>query len=103
MIVQRVLAVLAAVLLVGAVAVAVLGPPDMSLGAALLVVNHDLLDTLQGGIEAHFDHWLWADVVLPVLVRPAWLLPASVGLVFAGAALTLSNLQRPQRSSRRRF
>jgi hypothetical protein len=102
-IVQRVLAVLAAVLLVGAVAVAVLAPPGMSLGAVLLAANHDLLDTLQGGIEAYFDHWLWADVVLPLLVRPAWLLPAAVGLVCAGAALTLSNLQRPQRSSRRRF
>ncbi len=101
--VQRVLAVLAAVFLVGAVAVATLGPPDMPLGMALFMLNHDLLDAVQGGIEAHFDHWLWADIAMPLLARPAWLLPAAVGLIFAGVSLTLANLQRPQRSPRRRL
>jgi hypothetical protein len=100
---QRVLAVLAAVFLVGAVAVATLGPPDMPLGMALFMLNHDLLDTVQGGIEAHFDHWLWADIVMPLLTRPAWLLPAAVGLICAGLSLTVANMQRPQRSPRRRL
>ncbi len=104
MIAQRILAVLAAVLLVGAVAVAMLAPPGMPLGAALFMLNHDLMNTFQGGIEAYFNHWMWQDVVMPVLVRPAWLLPACIGLVLAGLSLTLSNLQRgPQRSQRRRF
>ncbi len=104
MIVQRILAVLAASLLVGAVALAMLGPPDMPLGAALFLIDHDLVHAFQGGIQAHFDQWMWDDVVLPFLVRPVWLLPAFLGLVLAGLSLTLSNNQRrPQRSQRRRF
>lgn len=104
MIAQRILAVLAAALLVGAVAVAVLGPPSMPLGAALFMLDHDMMQAFQGGVEAHFDHWMWDDVVMPLLVRPAWLLPASIGLICAGASLTLSNSQRgSQRSQRRRF
>jgi hypothetical protein len=102
-IVQRILSVVAAALLVGAVALGLLGPPDMPLGAALFLINHDLVHAFRGGIEAHFDHWMWDDVVLPLLVRPVWLLPASLGLVFAGLSLTLANKSRPQRSQRRRF
>ena len=105
MIVQRILAILAAGLLVGAVALAMLGPPDMPLGAALFLIDHDLVHAFQGGIEAHFDHWMWDDVVLPFLVRPVWLLPACLGVILAGVSLTLSyaNPRRPQRSQRRRF
>lgn len=105
MITQRVLAVLAAVLLVGAVALAMLGPAGMPLGAALFMLNHDLMAAFQGSVETHFDHWMWDDVVVPVLVRPAWLLPASIGLVLAGVSLTLSNNSQraQQRSQRRRF
>lgn len=104
MITQRILAVLAASLLVGAIAVAAIGPPSMPLGAALYMLNHDLMQGLQGGVEAHLNHWLWDDVFLPFLVRPAWLLPACIGLICAGLSLTLSTRQRgPQRSHRRRF
>jgi hypothetical protein len=103
-IVPRILAVLAASLLVGAVALAMLGPSDMPLGAALFLVNHDLLRAFRSGIEAHFNHWMWDDMVLPLLIRPVWLLPACLGLISAGLSLTLSNNQRrPQRSPRRRF
>ena len=81
-----------------------LGPPDMPLGAALFLIDHDLLHAVHGGIEAHFDRWMWDDVVLPFLVRPAWLLPACLGVIFAGLSLTVSyNQRRPQRSPRRRF
>jgi len=100
---QRVLAVLAAIFLVGAVAVATLGPPDVPLAAMIFMVDHDVLDALQGGVQAHFDHWMWDDVLLPVLVRPAWLLPASIGLICAGASLSLSYRQGSQRTHRRRF
>ncbi len=103
---QRILAVLAAVLLVGAVALAMLGPAGMPLGAALFMLNHDLMATFQGSIEAHFDHWMWDDVMVPILARPAWLLPASIGLIVAGVSLTLSNNSQrgpQQRSQRRRF
>ena len=103
MITQRVLAVLAAVFLVGAVATAALGPPNVPLGAALFMLDHDLLQVVEGGLQARVSLWVWDDMVMPLLMRPAWLLPAAMGLVCAGASLTLSNRQRPQRTHRRQF
>ncbi len=103
MIIQRALAVLAAVLLVGAVALAALGPPNVPLGAALFMLDHDVLASVESALQAHLSRWMWSGLVMPLLMRPAWLLPAAVGLVCAGVSLTLTNRQPPQRSSRRRF
>jgi hypothetical protein len=99
MIFQRIMAVAAAVFLVGAVGVALIGPPNIPLGAALYLLNSQALYALQ----AHVADWAWQNVALPLLVRPAWLLPASIGIVCAGASVTSSSRQRPQRSPRRRF
>jgi len=85
------MAVLAALLLVGAVALVVLAPPELPLGRALFLLNHDLPRALEGGIEAHAAHWMWDDVAMPLLLRPVWLLPASIGILCAGAALTLGS------------
>ena len=89
------MAVLAALLLVGAVALAMLAPPELPLGRALFLLDHDLPRALEGGIEAHFAHWMWDDVALPLLLRPVWLIPASIGLLCAGAALTLGSRAGP--------
>ena len=59
MIAQRIFAVLAAMLLVGAVALAMLGPPSVPLGQALFMVDHDLMDALHSGVERHLSSWLW--------------------------------------------
>ncbi len=96
---QRIMAVLAAVLLVGAVAIALIGPPDVPLGTELYVLDRDDLLALQ----RHVAGWLWDAVALPVLVRPAWLLPACIGILCGGLSLSLSTRQRTQRSTRRRF
>ncbi|MBW4093030.1 MAG: hypothetical protein HIU82_18305 [Proteobacteria bacterium] len=95
MILSRILAVVAALLLVGAVALAMLAPPEMQLGRALFLLDHDLPRALHGGIEAHFADWMWTDLVLPLLVRPVWLIPASIGLLCAGGALTLGSHTGP--------
>ena len=68
---QRILAVISAILLVGSVALATLGPPSVPLGQVLLMVHHDLTEALRSGIEQHLAAWIWSDVALPVLVRPA--------------------------------
>jgi hypothetical protein len=94
-ILSRILAVLAALLLVGAVAVAMLAPPDLPLGRALFLLDHDLPGALQGGIEAHFASWAWDDLALPLLVRPAWLIPAAIGLICAGISVTLGSRTGP--------
>ena len=91
MILSRVLAVLAAILLVGAVGVAMLGPPELPLGQAITLLDHSFLTTLRGGIRAYTGNWVWDDVLLPMLVRPAWLVPASIGLIFGGASLTVAS------------
>ncbi|HTW69135.1 MAG TPA: hypothetical protein VME47_04535 [Acetobacteraceae bacterium] len=98
---QRALAVLSAMLLVGAVALAMLGPPSVPLGQVLLMIDHDLTETLRTGIEQHLSTWLWLDVVQPLLVRPAWLVPASLGLICAGAAFSVAPRKSAGRTHRR--
>ncbi len=103
MITQRILACLSAAFLVGAVAVALLGPPDMALGQALVAIDHEMLTGLKSGVERFLTPWLWSEVILPVLVRPAWLPPAALGLVLAGLCLTLPPGRRAERPPQRRF
>ncbi len=103
MIAQRILAILSAAALVGAVAVALLGPSGMSLGQALLGIDDRMLDVLRSAVERVFAPWMWTEVVLPVLVRPAWLAPAALGLICAGLSLTVPHGRRTERSRQRRF
>jgi hypothetical protein len=98
---QRVLAVLAAALLVGAVALAMLGPPSVPLGQALFMLDHDLTDLLHGSIQRHLSAWLWDHVAAPLMLRPAWLIPAALGLICGGMSLTLSSRKSTHRSHRR--
>jgi len=99
-IVQRALAVLSAVLLVGSVALATLGPHWATLGRALFAMNHDLPDGMQHWLQGHVGSWAW-DILLPLIQRPAWLLPTSLGLICAGLSVSLSNRNTPHRSHRR--
>jgi hypothetical protein len=98
---QRVFAIIAAVLLVGSVALATLGPPGLPLGQLIFMIDHDIMQSLRTGIEGHVAAWLWAYGVVPLLVRPAWLLPAGLGLICTGAALSASGRKSPRRSHRR--
>ena len=101
---QRILAVISAILLVGSVALATLGPPSVPLGQVLLMVDHDLTEALRSGIEQHLAAWIWSDVAAPLLVRPAWLVPAALGLICAGAAFSVAGRKpasRPHRRSHR--
>jgi len=100
---QRILAIIAAALLVGAVAVALLGPPGMPLGQALLTFDHGALAVLQSTVEHSFAPWLWTEILFPVLVRPAWLPPTALGLICAGLSLTLPLGRRAERPRQRRF
>lgn len=68
--IARALAILSAVLLVGSVALATLGPPELPLGQALFLLDHGFMDTLQETLEQHLPDWLWTGVVVPLLLRP---------------------------------
>ncbi|HWA79727.1 MAG TPA: hypothetical protein VG848_05375 [Acetobacteraceae bacterium] len=100
MILRRALAICAAALMVAAFALATLEPPDMPLGSFLYSVDAGFLNFLQAEIQHHLAPWLWDKVVVPVLMRPAWLLPVAVGIVCAGAATSLAIAANP-RSTRR--
>ncbi len=91
MIAQRILAVLAAALLVSAVALATLSPPDMPLGQFLLLADHDAVSRVQFFVERVSSHWLWTWGFVPLLVRPTWLVPAMLGIVCAGVSMSLAS------------
>lgn len=101
MITQRVLAILAAILLVTAVGVATFGSQSISLGQALYLLDHDVLDKLPAWASRVFGNWFWDSVVAPLLVRPAWLIPASAGIICVGLSMSLSNRKTTHRSHRR--
>ncbi len=101
MIAQRVLAVIAAVFLVAAVGVATFGPQSITLGQALYLFDHDVLDKLPVWAGRTFGSWGWNAIVAPLLVRPAWLIPASAGIICVGLSMSLSNRKTTHRSHRR--
>lgn len=101
MIAQRILAILAAMLLVGAVALAMLGPPAVPLGQVLFMIDHDLMEGVHRFIGSNLANWLWDYLIVPLMLRPAWLVPAALGLVCAGLSLSLSTRKPAQRSHRR--
>ncbi len=82
----RVFAVLAALFLVGAVAIGALTPPGLTLGQGLLMLDHEATNWLRGGSPA----WLWNWIEVPLMERPLWLIPASLGVICAGMAASLN-------------
>ncbi len=101
MIAHRVLAIIAAALLVVTVGVATFGRGTMSLGQGLYLLNQDMLERALTWSTRTMGDWVWTYVLHPVLVRPAWLLPASAGIICAGLSLTFSNRKAPRDSRRR--
>ena len=98
----RILAVVAAVMLVGAVAAGTLGRPDLSLGEALASLDHLKLAAVQAYVHAHWSAWLWDRPIRALLDRPVWLLPVAAGLLFAGGAMTAASMHKAPNSRRRR-
>ena len=78
-----------------------LGPPSVPLGQALFMLDHDLMNALHGSIERHVSAWLWDHLAAPLMLRPAWLLPAALGLICGGLSLSLSTRKPAHRSHRR--
>jgi hypothetical protein len=98
---QRALAIVAAVLLVAAVGIATFGPQSVSLGQALLQLDDTSLDVLMKWSKRIGGSWTWTAIVQPLLARPAWLVPASAGLICTGLSMSLFNRKTTHRSHRR--
>ena len=95
-------AVLAAICLVGAVALGTLGPDDLSLGDGLLAFDNLRLAAFERFVRLHLSDWIWDRPIRALLVRPIWLLPACIGLVFAGASASAASRGNALNSRRRR-
>ena len=73
-------------------------------GAAGAVAVHDR--SRSHGCHAQFHRhahaaWLWDYLIVPLMVRPAWLVPAGLGLICGGVSLSLSTRKTAHRSHRR--
>jgi hypothetical protein len=95
-----VLAVLAAMCLIGAFALVVMLPPMLSLSESIARMDHMMLVGLQDLVRNHVSEWAWRALLVPLLARPSWLLPLSAGIVLGGAAVTIA--WPPAASSRHR-
>ena len=101
MIAHRVLAVISAILLVTAVAIATFGPESITLGQALYLLDHDVLDKLPDWSTRTLGIWAWSTLIQPLLARPAWLVPATAGIICVGLSMSLSNRKSTHRPHRR--
>lgn len=92
----RVLAVMAAVALVGAFALATMLPPTTSLADLVGMLDNRTLLALPQIVRGHAPEWVWEWLVLPVLIRPVWLPPTALGVVLGGLAITLQGPGAPK-------
>jgi hypothetical protein len=96
----RVFTALAALFLVIAVALGSMLPADEPLSQVLADLDATFLPALQSFELHHAGAWLWQGLTVPMLVRPPWLMPFSLGILCLGAATTL-NWQKTPRARRR--
>lgn len=99
--IQRVLVVFAAFMIVCAVALGTLEVHPEELGQLLSRIDGDLPGRMHAFIRRWCGDWAWTSLTLPLLQRPAWLLPASLALLAAGLALSVSGRKTAHRSRRR--
>jgi hypothetical protein len=95
----RIFAVLAAVNLVGFVALATM-VPDMSLFEAVHVVDAARADAAQTALVGLLGRDVWGAVLVPLLLRPVWFVPLSLGLLCVGGGFSFS-FQASPRPTRR--
>ncbi len=98
----KILAVLSATLLVGAVAIGTLGPQEMTLGDALTALDHLRFAAVEAYFRTNISSWVWEHPVQSLLVRPPWLLPAAIGVLLGGVAMTTATSHKAPNSRRRR-
>ncbi len=94
-------AVLAAVLLVGSIALASLVPADMNLRQAINALDGMATEHAQHVFVGVFGRGFWEAVLVPVLVRPVWMIPVSLGLICVGGAVTALSQASPRPKQRR--
>jgi hypothetical protein len=90
----RIFMVITAIMLVAAIAVGTLSPTDLPLGQGLDLMDQGLPDEVHRSLARNAP-WLWSWLVQPFLLRPVWLIPACIGILTGGIAVTLGMRARP--------
>ncbi len=97
----RIFSVLAAILLVGAVALGTLTAGDMTLAQGLALADPDGYARWQGLLQARLGMGFWHNLAAPLLLRPLWLVPVMLGLVCVGCAVSSMGPAAGQKRHRR--
>ena len=86
----KLLAAFGASFLVFSFALAVLEPPFQSLGDLLGELDPDLVPVLDAPPGDGMAGQFWEHALVPILVRPDWLVPTMLGLICVGLAAQLT-------------
>jgi hypothetical protein len=100
--ISRIFSVLAATMVVAAFSLIVLAPSSMSLVQGLAQLDPELPRRLQLGTEHALGKIVWVRIFLPLLVRPVWLVPTCLALLFGGLAASTGAPTQSPRSTRTR-
>ncbi len=101
MIVSRTFTILAATLLVAAFGLLVLAPYDLPLVQGLGALDATLVERMHRAVVHSLGRGVWGTLVTPLLARPIWLIPLSLGIVCVGVATT-TNVPATTHRTRRR-
>jgi hypothetical protein len=102
MLLFRTFAVLAAALLVGAFGLLVLMPDGTTLDVGLVSLSPTLVGQMRHLVQHSLGTWPWSHLFMPLLVRPAWLIPFCLGMVCAGVSVTTGMPTESPRRTRTR-
>ena len=83
-------AALGAFFLVLSFALAALMSPFQTLAELLLIWKPEALAWFNRPVSAGAGAWFWNNVAVPVLLRPDWMLPTMIGLIFVGVAAQMT-------------
>lgn len=86
----KVMAALGATCLVGGFAIASLLQPFFTLAQLVMMVDQQVLPSLERVEPSNSAQWIWAHIAMPILLRPAWMMPTMFGVIFVGLAATLA-------------
>ena len=86
----RLVAAAGALFLMGALAMAALLAPEQSLAQLIMSINAPFLTALDHANRSGSALWVWSHLAVPVLIRPAWMLPTMLGIVLVGIAAQLA-------------
>ena len=84
------MAAIGALSLVASFGMATLLRPFLSLGQMIMSIDQPMLMAWDQAERTGANHWIWGHLAVPLLLRPAWMLPTMFGIICVGAAAQLA-------------